>query len=99
MQNTFATQYSRYKSSFGTSAPRFELGSIVKELLLTEHHALVDSTFGKSSKILLDFSAGCHGTRALKVALLVVGVGQGQGPVEVVEGAGRALLRVLSSAQ
>ena len=82
--NSMHSPPSWYKSSFGTSAPRFELGTIVKESILSEHHAVVDCTFGKSPKILLDFSAGCHGPRALKVALLVVGVGQGQGPVEVV---------------
>ena len=45
---------------------------------------MVDCTFGESPKILVDWSAGCHGPRALKVALLAVGVGQGQEATEAV---------------
>ena len=50
----------------------------------SEPHAVADSTFGKSPKILVDWSAGCHGPRALKLALLAVGVGQGQEATEAV---------------
>ena len=37
-----------------------------------------------TGKLLVDCSAGWHAAGVLKVALLVVGVGQGQGAVEVV---------------
>ena len=77
-------QYSGCKSLFGTSAPRFELGIIVKESILSESEAVVLYTLYELPKILVGRSAGCHGPRALKVALLAVGVGRGQEATEVV---------------
>ena len=61
-----------------------ELGIIVKESILSESEAVVLYTLYELPKILVGRSAGCHGARALKVALLAVGVGQGQGPMDAV---------------